>query len=94
MAKYIPSPRDWLREQVELYENSGGTKDTAERLRRVFRRLGAYPDWLVAKIHHAEFGSPAMNICCSDVRALMNVIGKECLHDCETDLSAAFNEAS
>jgi deazaflavin-dependent oxidoreductase (nitroreductase family) len=26
MAKYIPSPRDWVREQVELYENSGGTK--------------------------------------------------------------------
>jgi F420H(2)-dependent quinone reductase len=24
MAKYIPSPRDWVREQVELYENSGG----------------------------------------------------------------------
>ena len=41
MAKYVPSPRDWVREQVELYENSGGTKDTAERLRRVFQRLGA-----------------------------------------------------
>jgi len=26
MAKYIPSPRDWVREQVELYESSGGTK--------------------------------------------------------------------
>jgi hypothetical protein len=25
MAKYVPSPRDWVREQVELYENSGGT---------------------------------------------------------------------
>src|SRR6201993_1075425 len=25
MAKYIPSPRDWGREQVELYESSGGT---------------------------------------------------------------------
>jgi len=28
MAKYVPSPRDWVREQVELYENSGGTKGT------------------------------------------------------------------
>lgn len=25
MAEYIPSPRDWVREQVELYEGSGGT---------------------------------------------------------------------
>jgi deazaflavin-dependent oxidoreductase (nitroreductase family) len=28
MAKYIPSPKDWVREQVELYESSGGTKGT------------------------------------------------------------------
>ena len=28
MAKYVPSPRDWVREQVELYENSGGTEGT------------------------------------------------------------------
>ena len=28
MSKYIPSPRDWVREQVELYESSGGTKGT------------------------------------------------------------------
>ena len=26
MAKYIPSPVDWVREQVELYEGSGGTR--------------------------------------------------------------------
>ncbi len=26
MPEYIPSPRDWVREQVELYETSGGTK--------------------------------------------------------------------
>jgi hypothetical protein len=25
MVKYVPSPRDWVREQVDLYENSGGT---------------------------------------------------------------------
>ena len=25
MSEYIPSPRDWVREQVELYEGSGGT---------------------------------------------------------------------
>jgi F420H(2)-dependent quinone reductase len=31
MAKYVPSPRDWVREQVELYESSGGTKDTTLR---------------------------------------------------------------
>ena len=31
MAKYIPSPRDWVREQVELYESSGGTRGTTLR---------------------------------------------------------------
>lgn len=31
MANYIPSPRDWVREQVELYESSGGTKGTTLR---------------------------------------------------------------
>src|SRR5262249_55538194 len=31
VAKYVPSPRDWVREQVELYENSGGTKGTTLR---------------------------------------------------------------
>jgi hypothetical protein len=31
MAQYIPSPRDWVREQVELYESSGGTKGTTLR---------------------------------------------------------------
>src|SRR5215472_3358374 len=31
MAKYVPSPRDWVRERVELYENSGGTKGTTLR---------------------------------------------------------------
>jgi deazaflavin-dependent oxidoreductase (nitroreductase family) len=30
-AKYIPSPRDWVREQVELYESTGGTKGTTLR---------------------------------------------------------------
>ena len=25
MPEYIPSPRDWVREQVEVYEGSGGT---------------------------------------------------------------------
>lgn len=30
-ANYIPSPRDWVREQVELYESSGGTKGTTLR---------------------------------------------------------------
>ena len=28
MTKYIPSPHDWVRVQVELYESSGGTKGT------------------------------------------------------------------
>lgn len=28
MSNYVPSPRDWVREQVELYESSGGTKGT------------------------------------------------------------------
>ena len=28
MTQYIPSPKDWVREQVELYESSGGTKGT------------------------------------------------------------------
>ena len=31
MAKYVPSPRDWVRKQVELYESSGGTKGTTLR---------------------------------------------------------------
>ncbi len=31
MTKYIPSPRDWVREQVELYESSGGTQGTTLR---------------------------------------------------------------
>jgi F420H(2)-dependent quinone reductase len=31
MAKYVPSPRGWVREQVELYESSGGTKGTTLR---------------------------------------------------------------
>jgi deazaflavin-dependent oxidoreductase (nitroreductase family) len=31
MATYIPSPRDWVREQVELYERSGGTAGTTLR---------------------------------------------------------------
>ena len=31
MANYIPSPRDWVREQVELYERSGGTRGTTLR---------------------------------------------------------------
>ena len=28
MAEYIPPTLDWVREQVELYESSGGTKGT------------------------------------------------------------------
>ena len=31
MPKYIPSPRDWVREQVDLYERSGGTEGTSLR---------------------------------------------------------------
>jgi deazaflavin-dependent oxidoreductase (nitroreductase family) len=31
MPEYIPSPRDWVREQVELYEKSGGTEGTTLR---------------------------------------------------------------
>ena len=31
MANYIPSPADWVREQVELYESSGGTRGTTLR---------------------------------------------------------------
>lgn len=26
MSEYIPSPRDWVAEQVEIYEGSGGTE--------------------------------------------------------------------
>ena len=28
MASYLPSPRDWVSEQVELYERSGGLEGT------------------------------------------------------------------
>ena len=31
MAEYIASPTDWVREQVELYESSGGTQGTTLR---------------------------------------------------------------
>ena len=31
MAEYIPSPRQWVREQVELYEGSGGKEGTTLR---------------------------------------------------------------
>lgn len=31
MREYIPNPRDWVREQVELYEGSGGMKGTTLR---------------------------------------------------------------
>ena len=31
MTKYVPSPRDWVREQVELYEGSGGAEGTTLR---------------------------------------------------------------
>ena len=31
MSEYIPSPSDWVREQVELYESSGGTQGTTLR---------------------------------------------------------------
>lgn len=31
MKQYIPSPRDWVREQVEVYESSGGTQGTTLR---------------------------------------------------------------
>lgn len=27
-GEYVPSPTDWVREQVELYESSGGTEGT------------------------------------------------------------------
>ena len=31
MAEYIPSPREWVRDQVELYERSSGTEGTTLR---------------------------------------------------------------
>jgi F420H(2)-dependent quinone reductase len=31
MPGYIPSPRDWVREQVDQYERSGGTEGTTLR---------------------------------------------------------------
>ena len=31
MAEYIPSPTQWVREQVELYESSGGAEGTELR---------------------------------------------------------------
>jgi deazaflavin-dependent oxidoreductase (nitroreductase family) len=31
MPDYIPSPRQWVRDQVELYETSGGTRGTTLR---------------------------------------------------------------
>ena len=31
MSQYVPSPYGWVRDQVELYESSGGTKGTTLR---------------------------------------------------------------
>ncbi len=31
MNEYVPSPRDWVREQVELYESTGGKEGTTLR---------------------------------------------------------------
>jgi deazaflavin-dependent oxidoreductase (nitroreductase family) len=31
MPEYLPSPRQWVRDQVELYEKSGGTEGTTLR---------------------------------------------------------------
>ena len=31
MAEYIPSTADWVREQVEVYDSSGGTQGTTLR---------------------------------------------------------------
>jgi F420H(2)-dependent quinone reductase len=31
MAEYVPSPRQWVRDQVELYEKSGGKEGTTLR---------------------------------------------------------------
>ena len=31
MAEYVPSPRQWVRDQVELYEGSGGKEGTTLR---------------------------------------------------------------
>src|SRR5215470_8572177 len=31
MAEYIPSPREWVRDQVDLYEKSAGTEGTTLR---------------------------------------------------------------
>ena len=31
MAEYVPSPTQWVREQVELYEASGGMEGTELR---------------------------------------------------------------
>ncbi len=31
MPDYVPSPRQWVRDQVELYESSGGTQGTTLR---------------------------------------------------------------
>src|SRR5207247_1833368 len=31
MADYVPSPRQWVRDQVELYERSGGTEGNTLR---------------------------------------------------------------
>ena len=33
MADYIPSPREWVRDQVELYDRSGGTDGTTTQAR-------------------------------------------------------------
>jgi hypothetical protein len=33
MTEYIPSPREWVAEQVELYEGSGGSQGERQNIR-------------------------------------------------------------
>ena len=39
-GEYVPSPEKWVRDQVELYESSGGTEGTS--VDDLVRGLGTY----------------------------------------------------
>ena len=52
MAEYIPSTSDWVREQVELYEGSGGQRGndaTRNRTGRYHRDKSRQPDGAIRK---------------------------------------------
>ena len=64
MTDYIPSTRDWVRDQVELYEGSGGTNGLTLRdtglpviiVTNTGRRTGAVRKTPLMRVMDGEIG--------------------------------------